>query len=105
MSEPKKKSELLQEQIDSLKQTLTELQKQKTTSTEKPQHTHSDKVEFDCPGCQKKYDEQVAAKAISEFKTHLKEGKLVQCDDCGEIVNEEAEECPTCKGRSAHKIK
>jgi hypothetical protein len=104
MSEPKKQSEILQEQIDALKKELATLKTPPSTSTS--EHKHSANVEFECPDCQKAYDAEVVAKArpniIQEMKEKFKKKDLVICDGCGELVEKEADECPTCHGTRAH---
>ena len=108
MSEPKKKSEILQEQIDFLKSEIKRLEKTTLTTSTKP-HSHSANVEFDCPDCQKAYDAEVVAKARPEIEKTIREKHKsledpVICKDCGEIVEKEIEECPTCHGKEAREI-
>lgn len=111
MSEPKKKSEILQEMINSQAKRIEKLEtiqekKSLTTSTEKHEHTdHSANVEFDCPECQQLYDKKIGDTAIKKYKEELKEFKEpVICEGCGEIVEKETEECPTCHGTNAKRI-
>ena len=108
MSEKEKRSEILQGQIDFLKNEIKRIEKTipQTTSTK---HTHSANVEFDCPDCQKAYDADVVAKARPEIEKALREkhkslADPVLCKDCGEIVEREIEECPTCHGKEARPI-
>jgi Fe2+ or Zn2+ uptake regulation protein len=110
MSENKK--DPLQEiltSIDSRLKALENPKKEPSPSTEKPisfkPHTHSANVEFDCPDCQKEYDSKVSSAAIADYKKKLKDGALVICQDCGEIVDKEENECPTCHGKSARRLR
>lgn len=108
MSEPKKKSEILQEQINKLKADLATLKKPESSTTSTKEHQHSSNVVFDCPECQKEYDRTVVEKAKPEIikaeREKLKSGELVLCSDCGEIVEKQAEECPSCHGTNARPI-
>lgn len=81
---------------------LTRLQQKSDEfkDVQKPPHKHSPEVQFDCPDCQKEYDAQVSAKAVSDFKKKIKGMKqptLCEGENCEEIYDaEEKEECPTC---------
>lgn len=107
MSEPKKLENLLQEMNDRLEK--IEKQSAPSQSTEQhtsfKQHSHSANVQFDCPDCQKAYDANIAAKALKEeHQKHLKLENPVLCKNCGEVVDEEEETCPSCHGTDARKI-
>lgn len=109
---PEPLQNLLQEMNDRLAK-LTEQVKQNQSqkqepsqSTEKHTHTkHSADVNFECPECEALYNAKVSAKAIKEFKEKMKKGEIVECEDCGELVEKETEECPTCHGRNARVIR
>lgn len=78
---------------------------EKPTSS-KPPHVHSPNVAFDCPDCQKAYDEEVVAKAtpqiLADRRAKIKSMKNPNlCEDCGEIFDgEEEDDCPTCHGKT-----
>jgi hypothetical protein len=110
------KKDPLQEILTSINNRLGALEasKEKSSSTEsstssKPPHTHSANVEFDCPECQKEYDKAVVEKArpdiLQEYREKIKSlNEPVICENCGEVVEKETEECPTCHGRAARRI-
>lgn len=112
MSEPKKQSVILQEQIDALKKELETLKKPKPeTSTPESEHVampdsakgHKTIDEVaDCPNCKPKLLEKLRPELFKEFKEKLKSHELVTCDGCGEIVGKEEKECPGCHGTRAH---
>src|SRR3972149_9944313 len=119
MSEPKKMSEILQEEVKSQRELISALElkmkilegKSSTTSTpeqheEKKSHGTLKEIEA-CPTCSEKfklkaYLETKKALALKEVKEKLKSKELVTCDGCGEIVEKTVEECPSCHGRKAH---
>lgn len=120
MSEPKKLEDLLQEMSNQLKD-LQKWKKEQSQSTEKPTSSkqepetapshsiHSANVKFDCPECEKAYVASVIEKAKpeilkAEHQAHLKLESPVMCKNCGEIVERETEECPTCHGKEAQEI-
>ena len=83
----------MDKKIDALKQTPQK------TSTDPP-HTHSANVDFSCPDCQKAYDAEVTAKALSAQTEKIKNMYYPEvCEDCGEVFDaEKKDECPTCHG-------
>lgn len=112
LTEKKKMSEILQEQLASQQKEIaslkTQLEKLSTTSTpEKYDHEHSANVKFSCPDCQKAYDAEVSKKVLADKRAKIKSMKNPQlCEDCGEIYDAEKEtgewndECPTCRGKT-----
>lgn len=111
MSEKTKADKILSE-LDEIKSSyekgLTDIQtalkslsKVEPPAIPKPEHKHSANVEFDCPDCKKEYDGSV----IKGYREKLKSMEHPTiCKDCGEIVEEEEEECPTCHGKDARRV-
>ena len=56
----------------------------------------------DCPTCKAKLIEKFRPEILKDVKEKLKSKDLVVCDDCGEIIEKERENCPTCNGKHAH---
>lgn len=111
MSEPKKLEELLQQIMNnqtSLEKKIENLEnmEKQSQSTEKYIHSkHSPNVDFNCPECQALYDAGVSKKAVEDYREKLKKlNEPVICSSCGEIVEKQEEECPTCHGTKAKKI-
>ena len=113
MSEQKKMSDILREEIDNLRKEVAELKKpaaQSTTSTELVNlHTHTPKEMFDCPTCGDPYlkeaETRLRPKIEKDQREKIKSMKEpVICEDCGEVVEKTAEECPSCHGRKARKL-
>lgn len=107
--EKKKLSEVLKEKIAKLEQQMEQLKAEKpnsTTTLTKKEHTHSSKVLFDCPECQKEYNKSIIDNLKPQIlaeqrEIHKKMHSPQLCEECGEIYEgEERENCPTCKGRS-----
>jgi uncharacterized protein with PIN domain len=106
----KPKSEILQEQIDSLKKQIESLttlpKKAELEQLEHQTHKHNETAEehFDnCPNCRKKIKEKLKPEILKEIE-ETKPKKVVQCTNCGEKVNAEIEKCPTCGNREAREI-
>ena len=57
---------------------------------------------LDCPTCKKQVKDAVAPELLKELGEKIKKKELVTCDGCGEIVNRDAADCPTCHGTTAH---
>jgi uncharacterized protein with PIN domain len=111
----KKSSEVLAEQIESLrKEIIAELKKSSTTSTpekhEEPKGHRDLDEQLACPTCKGKILEKLRPEIekelkpllLKEVKEKLKSKELVTCDGCGEIVEKEISDCPTCHGKHAH---
>ncbi len=56
----------------------------------------------DCPTCKAKLIEKFKPEILKEVKEKLKSKELVTCDGCGEIIEKQREDCPSCHGTHAH---
>jgi rubrerythrin len=114
-SPQKKSSEVLAEQIESLrKEIIAELKKSSMTLTPEKHDEPKGHKDLDeqlaCPTCKGKMLERLRPEIekelkpllLKEAKEKLKSKDLVTCDGCGEIVEKTEESCPTCKGKRAH---
>ena len=117
--EPKKLSQILQEQIANLEKNLKNLEQKteewKKTTPEAPlsstTSTHKHQAEtqehksledlLSCPTCAEKLRVKLKPEITKEIKEKLKSKELVKCVNCGEIVNAKEEDCPTCHRKDA----
>ena len=98
VEQPKKRSEILQEQINELQKEMKELESLKTST-----HSHTSKDVFDCPECGETYLNEARKRLEPEFKEKFapkspekKKIEKVKCSWCGQEVDKEAEECEYC---------
>lgn len=69
-------------------------------SEEKHEHWHAEDIlNTDCPECKKEV-EKIGQQFLRKQKDLSHETHPVICKDCGTIVQENTEECPTCKNRN-----
>jgi DNA-directed RNA polymerase subunit RPC12/RpoP len=113
MSQDKKLSELIMERMDSLEEKVDSLKisnepKIADLRREEAHKTHETLEDaLSCPNCYPKIEKTVherdeKTKAESAKKEPVNRSTLPYvCKDCGEGVNLEDVECPTCKGRTA----
>jgi len=110
--QPKKMSELIKEQIANLEKNLKSLEAKqdqwlKTTLTPETHNHDAPKghktVEevIECPTCKQKLLDKMRPELFKEFSTKIKSKEIVECLDCGEMVNVKETNCPTCKGTRA----
>jgi DNA-directed RNA polymerase subunit RPC12/RpoP len=106
MSE-KKLSDLIMERLEKLEKN----QPSPTTSTSEEAKGHKDIDEqLACPTCRAKIVAKLKPEIeaglrptlLKEVKEKIKNKELLTCDGCNELVEKEADECPTCHGKHAH---
>ena len=112
---PKKKSEILQEQIDKMNLNLKNLEEKQakwlasqtpSTTLKTEEHKHDESVPghkslkeiVDCPNCREQLKAKFEPEIFAGFKEKVKKQELWKCNTpgCNELVERETEKCPTC---------
>jgi rubrerythrin len=117
MSQETKLSDILREEDRKLRKDL-ELALQKISNLEKQSsmtstHEHTAMPESakghktvdevaDCPTCRPKLKAKFKPELFKEFQQAIKNKEVVTCDGCGELVDRNERECPSCHGTAAH---
>ena len=123
VEKPKKKSEIIQEQIDKMNLNLKNLEEKqakwlasptslKTLKTE--EHKHDESVPghkslkeiVDCPNCREQLKAKFEPEIFAGFKEKVKKQELWKSNTpgCNELVGKDENECPTCHGTEAQPI-